>query len=93
MLEGVSLAVVEELCRGLGIGFAERVLGVLPFFHVFALTVVMNVSIASAAEIIIMPRFSLDEALKLETIAGQAPAGHARYRLPAGVTTLQLKAT
>lgn len=43
----------------------ERVLGVLPFFHVFALTVVMNVAIVRAAEIIIMPRFSLDEALKL----------------------------
>ncbi|MFN3623650.1 MAG: long-chain-fatty-acid--CoA ligase [Hyphomicrobium sp.] len=43
----------------------ERVLGVLPFFHVFALTVVMNLGIAHAAEIIIMPRFNLDEALKL----------------------------
>ncbi len=43
----------------------ERVLGVLPFFHVFALTVVMNLGIAYAAEIIIMPRFALDDALKL----------------------------
>ena len=40
-------------------------LGVLPFFHVFALTVVMNFGIAKGAEIIIMPRFSLDDALKL----------------------------
>jgi long-chain acyl-CoA synthetase len=43
----------------------ERMLGVLPFFHVFAMTVVMNVGIAKAAEIIIMPRFVLDDALKL----------------------------
>lgn len=43
----------------------ERMLGVLPFFHVFAMTVVMNVGIANAAEIIIMPRFILDDALKL----------------------------
>ena len=43
----------------------ERVLGVLPFFHVFAMTVVMNFGIAKAAEIIIMPRFKLDEALRL----------------------------
>jgi len=43
----------------------ERVLGVLPFFHVFAMTVVMNFGIAKAAEIIIMPRFQLDGALKL----------------------------
>ncbi len=44
---------------------SERVMGVLPFFHVFAMTVVMNYSIANAAQIIIMPRFVLDDALKL----------------------------
>jgi long-chain acyl-CoA synthetase len=43
----------------------ERVLGVLPFFHVFALTVVMNLGVAKGAEIIIMPRFSLEDALAL----------------------------
>ncbi len=43
----------------------ERVMGVLPFFHVFAMTVVMNFGIARAAEIIIMPRFVLNDAMKL----------------------------
>lgn len=43
----------------------ERVMGVLPFFHVFAMTVVMNFGVAKAAQIIIMPRFVLDDALKL----------------------------
>ena len=43
----------------------EKVLAVLPFFHVFAMTVVMNYGIERAAEIIIMPRFVLDDALKL----------------------------
>ncbi len=43
----------------------ERVMAVLPFFHVFAMTVVMNFGIARAAELIIMPRFVLDDALKL----------------------------
>ena len=43
----------------------ERVLGVLPFFHVFAMTVVMNFGIAKASEMLIMPRFVLDDALKL----------------------------
>lgn len=43
----------------------ERVLGVLPFFHVFAMTVVMNYALAKASEIIIMPRFVLNDALKL----------------------------
>lgn len=44
---------------------AERVLGALPFFHVFAMTVVMNFGVNKAAEIIIMPRFVLADALKL----------------------------
>ncbi|HRD78100.1 MAG TPA: AMP-binding protein, partial [Hyphomicrobiaceae bacterium] len=47
----------------------ERVLGVLPFFHVFAMSVVMNFGIAKACEIVIMPRFVLDDALKLITSA------------------------
>ena len=42
----------------------EKVLGALPFFHVFAMTVVMNFGIEKAAEIIIMPRFVLIDALK-----------------------------
>ncbi len=43
----------------------EKVLGVLPFFHVFAMTVVMNLGIVKGAEIVIMPRFVLDDALAL----------------------------
>lgn len=43
----------------------EKVLGVLPFFHVFGMTVVLNFGIAKACEIILMPRFVLDDALKL----------------------------
>ena len=43
----------------------ERVFAVLPFFHIFAMTVVMNFAIARAAEMIMMPRFVLDDALKL----------------------------
>lgn len=43
----------------------ERVLGVLPFFHVFAMTVVMNLAVAKAAEILMLPRFQLDDCLSL----------------------------
>lgn len=43
----------------------ERVMAVLPFFHVFAMTVVMNYGVERAAELVIMPRFVLDDALKL----------------------------
>ena len=44
---------------------AESVLGALPLFHVFAMTVVMNLGIFKAARIVLMPRFQLLEALKL----------------------------
>ncbi len=43
----------------------ESILGALPLFHVFAMTVVMNMGIELAAKIILIPRFQLLEALKL----------------------------
>lgn len=43
----------------------ERMLGVLPFFHVFAMTAVMNFSVRNALEIIALPRFELEATLKL----------------------------
>jgi long-chain acyl-CoA synthetase len=43
----------------------DKMLGVLPFFHVFAMTAVMNLSVRKAMEIIALPRFELDGALKL----------------------------
>ena len=42
----------------------ERVLGVIPLFHVFAMTVVMNYAVRMAAEMILLPRFDLDATLK-----------------------------
>jgi long-chain acyl-CoA synthetase len=44
----------------------ERVLAALPLFHVFAMTVVMNLAITIAAEIVMMfPRFHVQEAMKM----------------------------
>lgn len=43
----------------------ERFLAVLPFFHVFAMTAVMNVAIERAAAMVIMARFKLNDALAL----------------------------
>lgn len=45
----------------------EKMLGVLPFFHVFAMTAVMNLSVRCAFEIIALPRFDLEDTLKLIT--------------------------
>jgi len=41
----------------------ERMMGVLPFFHVFAMTVVMNLTIAIGGSIVMRPRFELDPVL------------------------------
>ena len=43
----------------------EKVVGALPLFHVFGMTGVMNVGIACGFEIILMPRFRLDQLLKV----------------------------
>jgi long-chain acyl-CoA synthetase len=43
----------------------HKMLGVLPFFHVFAMTAVMNLSVMAGFEIIALPRFELKEALKI----------------------------
>jgi long-chain acyl-CoA synthetase len=43
----------------------EKSLAVLPFFHVFAMTVVMNLGVQQAAEMILMPRFVLGDALEI----------------------------
>ncbi len=44
---------------------AEKMMGVLPFFHVFAMTAVMNMAVRCAFEIIALPRFELDQTLKI----------------------------
>ena len=43
----------------------DRVLGVLPLFHVFALTSVMIVGVQTAAEMMLVPRFELAQVLDL----------------------------
>ncbi|MBV9538155.1 MAG: AMP-binding protein, partial [Acidisphaera sp.] len=46
---------------------AERMMGVLPFFHVFAMTSVMNCGIALGAEIQLHPRFEIGAVAKALT--------------------------
>lgn len=43
----------------------DRILGVLPLFHVFAMTTVMTFGVANGMEIILMPKFELGRTLKL----------------------------
>ena len=44
---------------------AERTLAALPFFHVFAMTTVLLFSVRAAAEMILMPRWDLEQAIRL----------------------------
>ncbi|WP_295558272.1 long-chain fatty acid--CoA ligase [uncultured Hyphomicrobium sp.] len=43
----------------------EKSLAALPFFHVFAMTVILNLGVKFAAEMFLMPRFVLNDALDL----------------------------
>ena len=49
----------------------ERIMGILPFFHVFAMTAVMNLGLTIGAELILLPR--LDIKLLMSTIAKRRP--------------------
>ncbi len=43
----------------------EKILGVLPLFHVFAMTGIMNAGLYLGAEILLVPRFKLNEVLEI----------------------------
>lgn len=58
----------------------ERILAVLPFFHVFAMTGIMNLGLSIGAELLMLPRFELETVMDL--IARRRPT------LMAGVPTM-----
>lgn len=74
MLTHANLSVnVVQACRlfpGVVRGH-EVMLGVLPFFHVFAMTAVLNVTVLLASKVIMLPRFDLAQVVK--TIAKKRP--------------------
>lgn len=43
----------------------DAMAGILPFFHVFAMTAVLNLSIWYGLKIVLQPRFEVDEVLKM----------------------------
>ena len=54
----------------------DRILGVLPFFHVFANTCVLNRTVVRGGEIVMLPRFNAVQALKtLERVKATAFPG------------------
>ena len=68
MLTHANLSInVDQLARWAPILVPgeERIMAILPFFHVFGMTVVMNLAIGNGATMILMPRFELRQGLKL----------------------------
>ena len=57
--EQVSAWAANDLQDGV-----EKVVGILPLFHVFAMTVVMNLGIKRAAQLILLPKFEIGDALR-----------------------------
>src|SRR5438046_9269365 len=53
----------SQQCFHLGEG--ERVLGVMPFYHIYGLTGIMNLALYSGATIVTMPRFELEAFLRV----------------------------
>ncbi len=47
------------------LGEDDVLIGVLPFFHIYGMTVIMNLGLRSGATIVTMPRFDLDQFLGL----------------------------
>lgn len=43
----------------------DAVLGILPFFHIYGMVVIMNISLAEGATVVTMPRFDLPQFLEL----------------------------
>jgi long-chain acyl-CoA synthetase len=65
-------AVQQRAHIGKGLKGPQRTLAVLPMFHVFALTAVLNFSIEVAAELVLLPRFEMKQFL--DTIKRKPPS-------------------
>jgi acyl-CoA synthetase (AMP-forming)/AMP-acid ligase II len=71
--KGVCLThrnLVANLCQMRGLpdrlfGPDDRVLGVLPFFHIYGMVVIMGAALVEGATIVSLPRFDLEQALRV----------------------------
>lgn len=57
------VANILQSTRCFGLESSDTTLGVLPFFHIYGLVVVMNVSLHLGATVVTMPRFDLEQCL------------------------------
>ena len=71
LMKGVMLthrnlvANIEQAWSSMPISEEDVLVGVLPFFHIYGQTVVLNLGLAKGATIVTMPRFDLDQFLDI----------------------------
>ncbi|MEV5052414.1 AMP-binding protein [Arthrobacter sp. LAR12-1-1.1] len=66
MLSHRNLVANVEQARGLlGVVPEDRLLALLPFFHIYGLTVLLNLALRQRARLVTMPRFDLPEFLRI----------------------------
>ncbi|MFB7593550.1 4-coumarate--CoA ligase family protein [Streptomyces sp. NPDC056160] len=51
---------LTQLEPAISVGPGDRVLAVLPFFHIYGLTALMNAPLRNGATVVVLPRFELD---------------------------------
>ena len=59
------VANLEQIQAAFPIEPDDTLIGVLPFFHIYGMTVIMNQGLRAGATIVTMPRFDLDQFLEL----------------------------
>jgi acyl-CoA synthetase (AMP-forming)/AMP-acid ligase II len=71
MMKGVMLthrnlvANIEQAWNSMPIGEDDVLVGLLPYFHIYGQTVVLNMGLAKGAAIVNMPRFDLEQLLEI----------------------------
>lgn len=59
------VANVQQSIPQLGMVADDRILAVLPFFHIYGMTVLLNLALSRRASLVTMPRFDLVEFLRI----------------------------
>ena len=61
----INVQQIDGLGDKSGTWAPRGILGILPFFHVFAMTTILNFGVSHGAELLLVPKFELDDTLKL----------------------------
>src|SRR2546426_9723297 len=59
------VANILQTAGALGVREDDIMLGVLPFFHIYGMSVIMNLALHVGATVVIMPRFDLEQCLQI----------------------------